>query len=505
MKKIMAGIFGLAVIAHTNTANGTTYSNKTFLSTRPTLNNLALSHTTWNKSLAKTIATKHGGTLQVSGLYQHTTDKKNLGQYFGCWAPNAQEYRDYFEVSNAVFANAGDAAWAPNIVYNYAGGGGNPAQNHFSDKIQLRPYQEIMSARFDYYQNLDKIAQGFFFEFSLPVVSIKNVIDPQSIATAATPINLANHDARGKTLLDYLKGTVAHQSDAHAEYIQNTLNASKIVNSRCRTGISDLSTKLGFNIFNTKTRRLGISALATIPTSNRPTGEYLFEESCGNGHHWGLGGGIDTLLQLWHNSKASISCAANITTQYLFKDTEKRTLGIKKADGTALAFGQYYAVAQKRLAKVVPFANISTQDLHVTPGVLGEGLFTMTAALKSLNFTIGYNLFVKQKEDVQLTHAWENNTYALPNPREYHTDAIFPQADNNYNDNNPLRTYINDTNIDFNAVTTPTQISHKLIGALSYVPEIGAFTFDVGGSYEYGHNNAAPSAYAIWLKTSYLF
>lgn len=492
-----------AITACTNLA-AETYSNKTYLTTHPVINNLALEYATWNPSISKTAVTKHGGTLQVSGMYQHTTDRSQMGKYFGYWATNAKEYRDYIQVDNYAgnFQQTNDAIWSEYIVRDQ-----NAPATNLSDKIQFRPNQEVFSARFDYHHNLDKVANGLFFEFSLPVMKIKNTMNPTRIGTTFTSIKIVQagiaHQSTGKTLFDFLSGDVYEITTE--ENLQDPLKAAKIVNSQSRSGIADLSAKLGFNLINKETRRAGISALVTMPTGNRPTGEYIFEPLCGN-CHWGLGGALDANFQLWTNKATTVSFATNITTQYFVEEIEKRTLGIKRDDGTSVPFGQYYAIGQRRLAKVFPFANVSNQELKVTPGLVSEGLFSMIAAFKKLNIALGYNIFLKQKERVTLNQAWANNTYAIASTA-YSGTTIFGTNPNHLDQNiMNARQTIDDKNIDLNAVATPTQISHKVVASLSYLSrDHNPLLFGVGGSYEIGQNNAAPSSYALWVQASCAF
>lgn len=51
------------------------------------------------------------------------------------------------------------------------------------------------------------------------------------------------------------------------------------------TKVSDVQIALGYNIMQKKRYHIGANLRISIPTGNRPTGEFLFEPIIGNGHH----------------------------------------------------------------------------------------------------------------------------------------------------------------------------------------------------------------------------
>lgn len=513
----------LALIASQCTNLAATTSNRTFLMPRAPLQNMALEQATWHRQVGSTVQTYHGGTLQITGMYQHSANKGDLGKYFGYYAPKAQEFRDYINVVNSsghdtnggmkdqpdFDTTIGDNTWAEYIVHNTGS-----TINNLADKLQFRPTQEISSVRLDAYKNFDEVARGLFFSASLPLSHVKNSMGLTRIGTFS-PINIApTHPAYGKTLFDFFAGDVYNfDTTNNKEMLQYPLNYAKIDGSRHRTGFSDLATTLGYKIINKKDHWVGLGLNMVVPTGNRPTGEYVFEPLLGNAGHWAFGGSLDATFKLWHKHDGnSVSCSTVVRALYLLPATEKRTLGMRKDDGTSIPFGVYYAVGRLFAHPVTPFANVSTQDLKVEPKLQVEGLCNLNFNFKTIDLNVGYNIFAKQRETIALKHAWNNDTYAIAF-EDYTTfsSPLFGQTnfgDKTQVDSNIMgkKQPINEQNLDFRAATAPSLVSHKFYGTLSYTSKDKTpLLFGIGGSYEFGSANTGIDNYALWLQSSLAF
>ncbi len=489
-------------------AHAKTYANRTFMMPRASLYNMALEQSTWHRALGKTTTSDHKSSIQVSTLYQHSTNSGDLGKYFGYFAPKANEFRDYINVVNSddfATADAKDNTWSEFIIHNVA-----DYKDNLSGKIQFRPTQEIFSTRLDFYTDLSSLANNLFLQISMPITSVKNSLRLTQDGTL-TPITMAGHPANGKTLLDYFKGNVSSFAEDAANQ-QLALTHAKMENGKSHAGIADVETKLGLALINNKNSWLKVGASMVTPTGNRPTGEFIFEPICGNGQHWEFGGFVDTKCLLWKNDRSSVSFLANASCSYGLEDTEKRTLGIQKNDGTPVPFSQYYVVGQKGVRHLFPFANISTQDLKVTPGVHCQALANLAFTFKNVAFDCGYNLFAKQHETVQLKNAWNDGIYAIAQ-EDYTTDLSY--APFLYNVTSPIQNSIDtftldhtiDTNnVNLRAATSPSQITHKFYGAISHtVNGKNPILFGLGAAYEFCSSNTSIDAYSAWLTANLAF
>ncbi|MFC1894437.1 hypothetical protein ACFLYH_00640 [Candidatus Dependentiae bacterium] len=494
----------------------TTHTNKTFLMPRPIGENMAIRYGSWNNQIENARFTKRGSTFQVSPFYQHSTNKSEQGKYFGYYAQDEKKFRDYIDVVNVdEFADVGDSTWAPYIVHDIMSG--EHTQN-LAGKIRFRPYQEIYGAYFDYYQNMYQLLDGLFLEISVPVVNIKNNLDLADLDTL-TPITINddehNHPSYGKNLRDYFKGNVYDMANTYnSNSQQKPLKNSKIDGSKSRSGMSDLKLKLGYRVIDKKSWWLSFNGYCDIPTGNRPTGEFLFEPVCGNGGHWFVGFGPDIRWNIWNDEKKYFNFFSSFQVSYGIESSEKRTLGIKKDDGTPVPFSQYYLVGELGVRHLMPFANVSTLDLSVTPKWMFEGLISLDFSFSNFHFGAGYNLFLKEKESVFLKKNWEDDIYGIADVEYitsdgaatflYNGDGLIDDAGI---DENILGQHtIGINNLDIDSATTPSQVTNKIYGSLGYITDWqNPLGFFVGASYEWANSNSTFDNYSFWSNVNFAF
>ena len=495
----------------------TTHTNRTFLMPRPVSENMVLRYASWYNQIDKARDTKHGATFQITPFYQHSTDRSEQGRYFGYYAQGEDKFRDYIDVVNPAdppgFAAVGDATWASYIVHHTRG---LPNQN-FAGKMRFRPDQEVYGAHFDYHQNIHQLLKGLFLELSLPVVKVRNDIDLSAI-DQLTSIQIVSgagvrHPSYGKTLQDYFKGEVFDmEGDSRSQ--QKPLKYAKIDGAKSRTDFADLTTKLGYRIFDKKNWWLSLNGYCLIPTGNTPTGEFLFEPVCGNGNHWFFGFGPDIKVNIWQDRKNSFDVFSSLKISYGLESTQKRTLGIKKDDGTPVPFSQYYLVGELGVRHLMPFANVSTLDLKVAPKWQFEGLINLDFMFSNFHVAVGYNLFLKEKETAFLKKYWPNNTYGIASTTYasapttsflYNNAGAFNQ---NHLDQNIFgeRHTIQDANLDVASATTPSQTTHKIFAVLGYQAEWrNPLMVSFGGAYEFSDSNSAFDNYSFWTNVSVAF
>lgn len=511
----------LSIVSLPASLLATTHSNMTFLTPRAPGNQTYLTYATGNHTKSAVASTKHGSSIQVTAQYQSSLEKGKLGQYFGYWAAQEGKYRDYIQVvapADAGFVhhtkaeydtNVKDNIWAEYLVHNTTGDG----NLNISDKLQFKPTQERYQVRFDFHHNLTSIAHGTYFEMALPVVQVKNSMGLTRIGDH-TAIAIANHPALGKTLIDYFKGDVYNYDTAAAgntQQQQHALLNAKIDQTHSRTGIANITTKLGYNFTPHKKSWTSIYLTSTIPTSDHPTGEFVFEPLCGNGNFWVFGTGIDTKQALWHNTHATVFLTAAVNLYYHLPTTQKRTLGLKKNDGTSIPMSQYYGLGEVMAigTAVSPCANITTLDLKVSPGFMGDGLISLSFTGNTIGFDCGYNLFAKQQEDLKLKNAWPENRYVVAGddyPTNRALDTAVPGNENADNYTWEGSQTIKETNLDFKKASTPTQWGHVIYAALSaQTTSATPLNLGIGGSYEMGQSNADINNYSLWASLSYAF
>lgn len=504
-------LLGLMIATGSLCAGGNHHSRKTFLSSRAPGVNLAMEYTTWHDHVykgngqrpmcvqscskpcnhprqsgvayakpgcapvnrcAKPCAPKKlSAHVQVTGFYQDSTNHADIGEYFGIG-----NGKNSFVVGTEADVLAGTADILGDLlIHNFNGG-------PLAGTVSFNPNQQMAGVRFDYFQDLNSPICGLFFKARMPLVWVARDMK----------LHVANsvNSSGGFSLEQFFKGNVTQT--APAEDLQDPLTKAKIDGRRHKFGVADIDLALGHKCVHTDTKHLFFNLGVTIPTGSKVTGEFLFEPVCGNGHHFGIGGGLDAGAVLWCNQHATFRFLAAAEYRYLFEKTEGRTVGV---NGRPLGF--YFLarrISSPANTALFPAANILTQDLKVKPG---SQLDSMVAfAFKGGNFTIdvGYNMFWKDRENVWLKE-WQDNTFVLTTP-DYPTNTAFDP-------NTATLQTLNKADLDVQAAATPSLFTHKLFGGIGYTAKVYncyPLSFGVGGSYEFATTNADLENYAVWAK-----
>ena len=492
MNKKLKGLLGTILIA--SSAFAVSDTQKTELVLRDHRHQAA-AFTTFHE-LKSATKEKDAVTSKIAEtvFYNQTQSSKQLGEVFGANGKN------YITVGTAANVAAGTVDVENNYLLHYES---VPASNTLVGTIKFDPKQTTFGSRCDAYVNLSKILDGLYFKSSIVFINVKNdlgmtVADETEGATVAESISLVNI-LNGTSLIKTAATIVNNQ--------QVPLMYAKIKGSQSITGIGDAEPILGWRFLEEKNYYVGINLAAKIPNGKTPTGEYLWEPRIGS-NHWGLGGGLEGGVTLWNDEDQTLKLLGEINYRYLFKETEKRTLGIKDvltADYyNKHILSHYYLLGEEdRAGGLNPAANVLTRDVHVTPGSQVDGFVVLNYNNGGLTFDLGYNLFWKEAEKVTLkTGDWTDEKYAIADT-DYSTAGQFAVASHAH----PNETAINSTNIDTSVAQTPTILSHTIFGGLGYIFKDWDYPLmlGLGGGYEFGNDRAAADSFTVYGKIGIAF
>jgi hypothetical protein len=519
-KKLLVGLLLLPLLC--TPAQPKSYTNKTFMMPRSVLDNLPLQVSSWHTQVMKQDKNKFAGSIQAVGFYQASDNKSNLGKYFGYYAKQEEKKRDYISVAPLTDPNNIDFTSDDiPVIYIYHDPDLNPTI--FGGQIKFKPSQEVYGVRLDYYQNL----HSFYFKVDLPIVEVKNSMGVSKMGNVPLT-SLFGVPTSFYNLFDYFEGDIENlNNQASPNQAQKKLTHAKFGDTQDKSGVADINVSLGYTFLNKRSCRAGLGVNVTIPTGNEAHGEWLFEPILGNGKHWGLGCELDSKLRLWDEgtgSRDAIDFLFFANLKYLFDNTEHRTLGLLDNEGNKIKFGQYYLAGKKGELPVFPLANVLTRKVSVDPGLQFEMLAGLAFSANNVTFDLGYNMFVKNCEDVHLKEKWEEDTYAiahpgypgvgnagyetvtgLPNPQP--NDGPFNPSDPHHYDSKTIPGPITHENLDIDAARTPSVLTHKVYGALNYAFYEWKYPLmlGIGGSYEFDSGNAALEGYDLWVKASVSF
>lgn len=478
-------------------------TNKTFMMPRPTGVDLPMEVTTFHRfhDVAKKQKNHlHGAQFQITGFYSDSASDHALGRYFGIndkatidFAANeASNQTSDVKVINKDIDELYMLHWKDQSAEDAKG------FNAAKLTTSLRPDQESYGLRLDFYKNCDRIISGMYWYVNMPLTHIKQDVH---VTTNITDKTYAGYDS----LLTYLKGNFLGWD---VNNLQEKLTHAKYAGRQTEIGIADIDLALGYKFFNTKEYDLGFAIALTIPTGNKPTGEYWFEPVVGNGHHFALGADLNGQYKLWgdrcHNLKANMYGKF----RYLFESNEKRTLSLRRPDGTVINWGQYYLLGKEAQQQLVPAANILTQNVNVRPGAQFDGVLGLQYNYRGLVFDLGYNFYGRETEKVTLRDAIAEDTYAIA-ARDFNTIAAFEITNANVDGNNAEAATITSdqanttkTTVFANVAETNYQITHSIYGGLGYAAKKMTYPIfvGVGGKYEWKEENNAIEKWELWAK-----
>ncbi len=433
----------LALAAMAVSANVSAHTQQTYLNLRSSNVNLPMENTTFYERTQMKLEGRFGGNLQVSGFYGETHN--DFGSYFGI------NDKSKFTLGTAAQVTAGTADYDLAKVLN-----GSTTEA----TVSLDPKSKSYGARFDYYQNMDKLLKGLYLKVNTTVVCVENEMG----------LSVDSSDAATKTALQkYFKGEDTGIAG------QAKLTHALIDGEHSETGLADIDVILGYKFLFKDKYHFGINLAITIPTGNDPDGVQVFESVYGNHSHFGFGGGLDAHANLWTKNEQNIKLNFMANYRYLFEASENRIFALK---------GEKYAYTLiKKGADFIPAPNVLTHNADVTPGSQFDGILALAYNNGGFSFDLGYNMYYREDEDVNFKGDLETG-YTLVDATVLTKDMINTEV-----------------------AATPSQFSNGIYGGLGYHFKKWDYPLlmGVGGKYDWGNENSCPDNWSVWLKLALSF
>ncbi len=493
MNKIFKGLLATTIAFSPMLAD---HTNKTFLMPRPTGVDLPMEYNTWEELVnRKSHDDKFGGHLQVVGFYYGSSNDGEIGKYFGI------KNKSSFDLT-AGEATANESAVTNDVDLLYFLHDQANAGYTVDTKatISLDPEHDAYGARFDYYQNLDCLLKGLFLKANLPVVCVENdaklSVNNPTLPTAAGNITA---DQLKTNLINFFRGDAVTPSTTNPTYnAQDKLTNALYKGRQSETGVADIDVALGYKFLNKENYYASLALAITIPTGNDADGVYMFEPIVGNGQHFGLGGNFEGMVKVWGDCDQNIKLHLKVNYRYLFEHSEHRTLGIKNTAGTVRNWGHYYLLAPCNTAgtatvagNFIPAANKTTLNVDVTPGSQLDGILGFAYNNGGFTFDLGYNLYVREAEDVHL-----KDTIATPFAlagRNARADGTTLTVDTG------TKAPLNNDSLVLAVAETPSQATHSIYGGFGYIFKEWEYPLQlrIGGKYEWPGENSAIEKWTI--------
>lgn len=541
--KFLFFTFLCASITHSSRIRGNTdYCSKSYFSVRSQFQIGSPEYTTFARSLKKKREDGYGIGLQATVFGGRSTDSKGLGTYFSPFCSpcinvsgkveenSTSLFTQNFNLFSVEFCDS--LAALRDLLQN---------TDPFTSTIRLKPHQSVVGLGLGYQQAFDLWGIEHWVSISAPIMHVRNSMglsesvqnpgqfeDVQPIAGQTTNLN---QNIRTMT-----------QALSQDDWCFGKIDCQ----GRNKTGLAFIQLQVGHVLVKNEKNHLDVYAGLTIPTGNKPKAHYLFEPIVGNGGHFGLLWGGTSGMQLWHNCDRDmmLRLETDLTMQYLFKRTQKRSVDLKGRPWSRYV-EMYANKAQAQQANALVGGNTNLQSIFLaTPGI---NMLTLDLAVKpkfnaTLNMglvfnhhmqgagfegELGYNLYVRQAESIGCPKLCATDAaikdhigMGLTNPvRDITTNLLLNEAsigDLLINDpglppqdliNTYQRGIVTQKDLDLSSAQHPCMIAHTIYGALGYHWNDMNFpiVLGAGSSYEFSSTNATMDRWLVWGKLGVSF
>jgi hypothetical protein len=390
----------------------------------------------------------------------------------------------------------------------------------FKSKLCFSMNQSVVGLGLHYKQLFcwnDQETEGWWMSVSSPLTHVKNTVTmTEKIEDPAVSLRA---------------GSVSTMTQA---FNQSAWKYGKIACEcpEAKTGLADIEVKLGYEMLPCADAHFAFYGGLVIPTGNKAKAQYVFESIVGNGGHVGIETGMEGGYIIWKNDDKNqwFSTEFSTNTQYLFKNTQKRSFDVKNKPWSRYqAMYANKAQAQEAIDTDNPYLftpgiNILTSDVNVTPRLAHNITTAAIFNASAFRIEVGYNLFCRQAECVKLDCPWATGDDApafkarlsdidadalLINP----TRTIYAETQsNNVNLGYDIDSYtlgeIREDQLDLQSATHPAILTNTFHLALGYRWDNLNFPIhiDGGGSYEFAQdNNTVLDRWAVWAKAGFAF
>lgn len=487
---------------------------KSFFNPRSQCSNMARWIASQPINLYKADTNTLNGSIFVTPEYGKTVNARKLADYIFFNASSSMIFGPSATDASGVANPAGSTTtvFATNFFLN----------NDFSSIVTASPHVKNTIIDINLYVGLDNWFSGFFFRADAPLVmtswdiNLKETITSKGSTIAAETFgNFADSPAPVTSAIEAWKGQTVDIENF--PQLKKKLQFARIDGAQKKIGFADLTFMIGYNFYLTQNSHFGLSAATIIPLEDRPSPEFLFTPVLGNGGYTEVGVGITGHHLLYDNTIDSCSIHLEGVLYHVLKSDQKRTFDINN-NGVASRY-----LLLKKISNTNPFTyddeiifgpNVTTLECSVYNNIHADIALMVAYQKNSVNLNIGYNIWARSKDIVNIVGAIPPNTYGIQGATQTDNESVnFTQSLSTIKgffappfpgDTVTLSTQ--DLNI--SSASHPRALSHKLFASLRYtwncthyIPFIG-----FGGQYEISlHDNNAFNQWGAWLTAGFSF
>ncbi len=292
----------------------------------------------------------------------------------------------------------------------------------------------------------------------------------------------------------------------------SALNFSKFYCGNCsdgkrRTGFEDIQLRLGYDYMWCDENRIGVYLIGTVPAGRSPTAEYIFEPLVGS-KHASIGVGFLGDYEInWCGcgDESSLVLMTDFNYRYVLKHKECRTFDLMPNG----PFSRYLLVVDSSaLGFPFPAANVTTSSVNIKPRGTIQWWVGLNYEYCDWDFELGYNLFWRQKEQLDQSCIPLSTTLGIYNLNGCGISQVTASNATIFSSSAADSAFIplTPSNINIASGLAGRLLTNKVYGALSWTGcacDCFEWMAGFGASYEFVSKHdkcAAPSDWAVFAK-----
>jgi len=388
-------------------------ANKTFFSGR---NELQQNGRVWAASApyGHGEAGDRGLTTSVLGFASKTKNTLGLGRYFGMSLKNDGSDANGTVTISESSSGLPNGLFDRQIDHTFSVADDESAMR---GAFKLAPVQKrigaVLGASVDLSYYFD--VAGWHVAVAVPVVQVTNNLGVTYTSSTAAVGGDNKTAAAASTVEQFFVGNY-RQAGSNS---QADLNYGKVAkDDHTSLGVADMKITVAYDIVREVDGGVQLNGGLIVPLGAKPTAERLFEAFHGNGGHVGIVAGATGDVLVWENKEKHMAVWLSGQAEYtfLFESREKRIAGIYNATEAVAAtvpWGHAGLGVALNSAGTFPLANVLARDMNVMPGSHFEATMGGTFVWKDFYVNLGYNMYYKKQETVDLADQWPADRYGM--------------------------------------------------------------------------------------------
>lgn len=301
--------------------------------------------------------------------------------------------------------------------------------------------------------------------------------------------------------------TLTPQVNMYEAFRQPGLEYGRIDGAQKKDGLADIKIHVGRNAYNREDLFVSQYVGIIIPTGNRRTAKYMWEPIVGNGHHVGVDWGNTTHICMHEASLCNWWITNALTGQYLFENTQKRSLDL--FNGPWTRYLAMYKDASARSANTLTFGiNSMTQDVKINPGVAFHMATQLSLVGENWNINFGIINRFRQAEEIELAEQWKLGPMianiapvagaVVPSRkmgRAFNSTAMIAGG------GTPADLFIQESDINLLSAAHTNVFANTLHASVAYFND-GQYSqnYEIGGSYDVSRQNTGIERWSLFGK-----